>query len=76
MIKQFRLDGADYDVGAMSTQGKRLIESLTFAQLQIRALTNQKALLTKARNAYIAELKLEMVKGRTGVNLGALFSDD
>jgi hypothetical protein len=30
----------------------------------------------KAKNAYIADLKTEIVKGRTGVDLGALFSDD
>ena len=39
-------------------------------------LTNQQALLTKAKNAYIADLKMEIVQGRTGVDLGALFSDD
>jgi len=44
--------------------------------LQVQALSNQKALLTKAKNAYIANLKSEIVQGRTGVDLGALFSDD
>ena len=34
------------------------------------------ARLTKAKNAYIADLKLEIVQRRTGVDLGALFSDD
>ena len=33
------------------------------------------ALLTKARNAYIADLKTEIIEGRTGVDLGALFDD-
>jgi len=34
------------------------------------------ALLTKARNAYIADLKLEMVQGRSGMRFSDLFSDN
>ena len=76
MTKRFRLDGAEYDLDALSTEGRALVERLTFAHLQVQALSNQKALLTKAKNAYIADLKLEIIKGRTGIDLGPLFSDD
>jgi hypothetical protein len=76
MTKRFRLDGTDYAFEALSAEGQGLVERMSFAQFQVRALTNQKALLTKAKNAYIADLKSEIVQGRTGVDLGALFSDD
>ena len=76
MMKRFRLDGAEYDVNALSTEGRALVERLTFAHLQVQTLSNQQALLTKAKNAYITDLKSEIVQGRTGVDLGALFSDD
>ena len=76
MTKRFRLDGAEYDLGALSVEGRALVERLTFAHLQVQTLSNQQALLTKAKNAYIADLKSEIVQGRTGVDLGALFSDD
>jgi hypothetical protein len=76
MTKRFRLDGAEYDVEALSAEGRALAERMSFVHLQVQAMTNQKALLTKAKNAYIADLKLEIVQGRTGVDLGALFSDD
>jgi hypothetical protein len=76
MTKRFRLDGAEYDVDALSTEGRALVERLTFAHLQVQTLSNQQALLTKAKNAYITDLKSEIVQGRTGVDLGALFSDD
>jgi len=56
MTKRFRLDGAEYDVEALSIEGKALVERLTFARLQVQALSNQKALLTKAKNAYIGLL--------------------
>jgi len=76
MTKRFRLEGAEYDVDALSVEGKALLERMTFANLQVQTLSNQQALLTKAKNAYIADLKSEIVQGRTGVDLGALFSDD
>ncbi len=76
MTKRFRLDGAEYDLGALSAEGRALVERLSFAHLQVQTLSNQQALLTKAKNAYIADLKSEIVQGRTGVDLGALFSDD
>jgi hypothetical protein len=76
MTKRFRLDGAEYELDALSAEGRALVERLSFAHLQVQVLSNQKALLTKAKNAYISDLKLEIVQGRTGVDLGALFSDD
>ena len=76
MTRRFRLDGAEYDLDALSVEGRALVERLTFANLQVQTLSNQQALLTKAKNAYIADLKSEIVQGRTGVDLGALFSDD
>lgn len=76
MVREFKIDGETYDVEGLSPEGKALVERLTFAHLQVQVLSNQQALLTKAKNAYIADLKSEIVQGRTGVDLGALFSDD
>ena len=49
---------------------------LMFARLQQQELSNQLALLTRVENPYIADLKTEIVQERTGVDLGALISDD
>ena len=49
--------------------------ALQHAVAQIRELTNMKALLTRAKNSYVDELKREIIKGKSGVDLGALFSD-
>jgi hypothetical protein len=76
MIKRFSLDSAEYELEQLSAEGKSLVKQLRFAHLQVEALSNQRALLTKAKNAYIDDLKLEMVQGRTGVDLGSLFSAD
>ena len=76
MTRGFRIDGAEYDAASLSKEGRALVESMTFAQKRLQELMNQQALLTKAKNAYIADLKSEIIQGRTGVDLGALFSDD
>ena len=76
MTKRFRIDGNEYEAETLPKEGQALVESLTFAQMRLQELINQQALLTKAKNAYIADLKSEIIQGRTGVDLGALFSDD
>jgi hypothetical protein len=76
MTQRFRMDGAEYDAGMLPPSGQEIVERMSFAQLRLKELMNQQALLTKAKNAYIAELKAEIIKGRTGVDLDALFSDD
>ena len=76
MKQRFRIDGVEYANESLSQEGRDLVARLTFARLTLQELNNQQALLTKAKNAYIADLKLEIVQGRTGVDLGALFSDD
>lgn len=76
MTQRFRIDGFDYDAKSLSQEGMELLARLTFTRLTLQELSNQLALLTKAKNAYIADLNSEIIQGRTGVDLGALFSDD
>ncbi|MGJ8590393.1 MAG: hypothetical protein ACSHXW_20060 [Yoonia sp.] len=76
MSQRFRIDGVEYATDVLSQEGRDLVARLTFARLTLQELNNQQALLTKAKNAYIADLKSEIVQGRTGVDLGAMFSDD
>ena len=76
MNQRFRIDGVEYTTDGLSKEGRDLVARLTFTRLTLQELNNQQALLTKAKNAYIADLKSEIVQGRTGVDLGALFSDD
>jgi len=76
MRQEYQIDGINYDTEGLSKEGEALLERLQFIRLTLHELTNQQALLTKAKNAYIADLKMEIVQGRTGVDLGALFVDD
>lgn len=76
MTKRFRFDGDEYETETLPPEGQALLESMTFAQVRLQELMNQQALLTRAKNGYIADLKTEIIQGQTGVDLGALFSDD
>ena len=76
MTKSVRIDNVEYDIEQLSLAGRDLYERLSFTQSRLQEYNNMLALLMKAKNAYIVDLKTEIVKGRTGVDLGALFSDD
>ncbi len=76
MSQRFRIDGVEYNTEGLSQEGRDLVERFTFTRLALQEMSNQMALLSKAKNAYIADMKTEIVEGRTGLDLGALFSDD
>ena len=71
---QVSIDGVDYE--SLSDKGKSLKDKLDFVNQQIRTLFNQQALLNKAKNAYIEEIKHEIVLERAGVDLKNLICDD
>ena len=76
MKQMFWIDGVEYSSDGLSEEGSSLVEQLKFTQLRLHELGNQRALMTKAKNAYISDLKMEIVRERSGVDLSALFTDD
>lgn len=64
MVKTLRLDGKDYDVSVLSDQGQKAFVSYQHATQQLHQAENMTALLTKARNAYIADLKNEIIQAK------------
>lgn len=76
MSEQFSIDSVEYLVNDLSEEGRSLIKRLKFVQFKLNELSNQKALMTRAKNAYIEDLKMEIVQGRSGLDLGTLFADD
>ncbi len=75
MVKTLRLDGKDYDMSVLSDQGQKALVAYQHATQQLQQAENMTALLTKARNAYIADLKNEIIHGKTGIDLIALFDE-
>ena len=68
-----RLDGEDFDLSKASDEAKALVARLHHLDRLLEEKTNLLALLTKAKNAYIADLKAEIIKNKTGVDLSTLF---
>ena len=70
-----QLDGVDYDDALLSDQGQAQLASLRFVDAQIADLKNMTALLTRAKKSYVYELKNEIIKAKSGVDLSALLAD-
>ena len=76
MDQRFKIDGREYEISSMSLEGKELVERLTFINVKLQELQNSIALLSKAKNGYIEDLKTEIIQERTGVDFSDLFSDE
>ena len=71
-----RLDGEDYDLSKASDETKAFVARLQHLDRLFEEKRNLMALLTKAKNAYIADLKTEIIKEKTGVDLSTLFDEE
>jgi len=76
MDKFFSIDGIKYRFEDLSDEGRLQFEQLLFVQKNLNLLKNKIALMTKAKNGYISDLKSDIVEGRSGIDLRLLFSDD
>ena len=76
MDEFFSIDGIKYRIGDLSDEGRIQLEQLLSVRKKLNLLKNKIAVMTKAKNAYISDLKSDIVEGRSGVDLGLLFSDD
>ena len=76
MVTKFNIDGEDYELKDFSAVGQELIKRLVFVTENIQNLRNNAAVLMRAKNGYIEDLKLEAVEGKSGLNIAALFSED
>ena len=76
MDEFFRLDGKNYRASDLSDEGRFQLERLLFVRGNINLLKNKIALMSKAKNSYINDLKSDIVESRSGLDLGLLFSDD
>tara|TARA_B100000575_G_scaffold262311_1_gene236686 strand:- start:1172 stop:1372 length:201 start_codon:yes stop_codon:yes gene_type:complete len=54
------LDGVDYEVEALSDEGKAILTSLRFVNKELNDAQSRVAVLNTAKSAYIASLKNEL----------------
>jgi hypothetical protein len=76
MGRKFAIEGRTYDADALSETARALFQQLAFAQERLQDLANQQALLVRARNAYILDLKTEIEGAATRIDAGALLVMD
>ncbi|HAG73399.1 MAG TPA: hypothetical protein DCL66_14470 [Gammaproteobacteria bacterium] len=76
MARKFTLESLDYDVDDLTEDGQKIWSRMLFALQKLDELSGQHALLTRAKNAYIEDIKNEVVQSKSGVDFAALFSDD
>ena len=73
MSQKINVDGVEYDFESLSPEAKAILEKLQHTDTQIQDNKNLSALLTRAKNSYIHELKREMIEGKSGVDIASLF---
>ena len=66
MAKKINIDNHEYDVDNMSETAKKVLEQLQGLDIAINEKNNMSALLVKAKKAYIADLKSEMLSQKAG----------
>lgn len=70
------VQGQKFQTEELNETCMRLVNMGVATELKIRKLMNERAVLTRAKNAYIDDLKLEVVESKSGLDIGALFSED
>lgn len=70
-MPKIQLDGVDFEVEELTVDAKRLLGQIQSITTRIQETQNMSAILTKAKRAYIADLKNEMLSSKAG-----LFFDD
>lgn len=75
MAKQIKLGDKTYDLSRLSHDGQRIFEMLQFTSQRLEEAQQKEAALMRAKNEYVAELRAEIVKGMSGIDLNALLGD-
>lgn len=65
-MPKFKLDDKEYDVEVLSAKAQQLTADLQNITARIQETNNMIAILTKAKRAYIADLKSEMLSAKAG----------
>jgi len=66
LINKISIDNNEYSIENLTDEGKRLTSHLQAIDVQIKEKNNLIAVLTKAKKAYISDLKSEMLSKKAG----------
>ena len=65
-MSKFVLNDKEYDLEDLDEKCQRLVARLNALDVRIKETENMRVLLTKAKRAYIADLKTEILANKAG----------
>ena len=75
MQNKFKFEDVEYGADDLSEDNIKRFLKLQFIQGKLQELQDNAALLHKAKNGYIADLKDEIISGKLGVDIVDLISE-
>lgn len=76
MKQKFKFEDVEYSSDNLSDAITKRFLLLQFTQHKLQELQDNAAVLNKAKNSYIADLKNEIISGKLGVDIGSLLADE
>ena len=73
MTQKINIDGIEHGLDKLNDDAKKLVARLQDTDACIHEMKNLLAIFTRAKQSYIAELKREIIKGKSGVDIASLF---
>lgn len=75
MTRQIKLGDTVYDLSGLSAEGRRAFDMLQYTDQRLQDAQHKDAAFKRAMNAHVAALKDDILKSKTGIDLGSLLSD-
>lgn len=69
-MTKIKIDGVEFDADSLSEHAKKLVLEVQKIDLRIEESKNMSAILNKAKKAYIADLKNEILAAKAGFHFG------
>ena len=69
-MSAFRIDGVEFDADSLTDQAKKLFLEVQKIDLRINETKKMSVILNRAKSAYIADLKTEMLAAKAGIDFG------
>ena len=73
MSQKINVDSIEYGLDALSDDAKKFVARVQDTDACIHEMENLRAIFTRAKRSYIDELKREIIKGKSGVDIASLF---
>ena len=64
-----RLDDKEYDLTNMDEKSQKIFNHFIHVHRKLSELRNMKVILNRAKNGYIEDLKYEIIKNKTGIDI-------